>query len=70
MTHSVYEALLNSNAVIEFDNQGYILWANPNFLNLMEYELDEIEGRHHSIFLPEFHQHELEYQEMWNQLAE
>lgn len=70
MTHSVYEALLNSNAVIEFDNQGYILWANPNFLNLMEYELDEIEGRHHSIFLPEFRQHEMEYQEMWDQLAE
>lgn len=70
MTHSVYEALLNSNAVIEFDPQGYIQWANPNFLNLLGYELSEIHGKHHSIFLPEFHQHELEYQEMWNQLAE
>ena len=70
MAHSVYDALLNSNAVIEFDIQGNILWANSNFLNLLGYELSEILGKHHSLFLPEFHQHELEYQEMWNQLAE
>lgn len=70
MTHSVYEALLNSNAIIEFDIQGNVLWANSNFLNLMGYDLHQIVGRHHSIFLPEFHKHELEYQEMWNQLAE
>ncbi|WP_374075956.1 ATP-binding protein [Bdellovibrio bacteriovorus] len=70
MTHSVYEALLNSNAVIEFDIQGKILWANQNFLNLLGYELHELVGQHHSIFLPDFHQHELEHQEMWNQLAE
>lgn len=69
MNESVYDALLNSNAVVEFDVQGQILWANQNFLNIMGYELSEIVGQHHSIFLPEFHQHELEYQEMWNQLA-
>ncbi len=69
MTQSVYEALLNSNAVIEFDCQGYILWANTNFLNLLGYDLAEITGRHHSLFIPEFHQHELAYQEMWSQLA-
>lgn len=70
MSHSVYEALLNSNAIIEFDIQGRILWANQNFLNLTGYELDEIVGEHRSIFLPEFHQHELEYQEMWSQLIQ
>lgn len=70
MSHSVYEALLNSNAVIEFDVHGRILWANQNFLNLTGYELDEIIGEHRSIFLPEFHQHELEYQEMWTQLIQ
>ncbi|MBV2169489.1 MAG: response regulator [Bdellovibrio sp.] len=69
MNESVYDALLNSNAVVEFDVQGQILWANQNFLNIMGYELSEIVGQHHSIFLPEFHQHELEYQEIWNQLA-
>ncbi|WP_413943547.1 ATP-binding protein [Bdellovibrio sp. HCB-162] len=68
MTESVYEALLNSNAVIEFDIQGKILWANQNFLNLLGYQLHELVGQHHSIFLPEFYQHEFEYLEMWNQL--
>ncbi|KHD88636.1 MAG: histidine kinase [Bdellovibrio sp. ArHS] len=70
MTHSVYDALLNSNAVIEFDPQGYILWANRNYLNIMGYELEEIVGQHHSMFLPEKSQHELSYQQMWYQLAQ
>ncbi|WII72570.1 ATP-binding protein [Bdellovibrio sp. 22V] len=70
MNRSSYEALLDSNAVIEFDVNGHILWANQNFLNLMGYELNEIVGQHHSIFLPEFHQHELEYQERWTLLAQ
>jgi len=70
MTQSVYKALLNSNAIIEFDVKGNILWANANYLKLMGYELHEIVGKHHSIFLPEFHQHEFEYKEMWTHLAE
>lgn len=70
MTQSIYEAMLNSNAVIEFDTHGEVLWANQNFLNLMGYELEELVGQHHSIFLPDFHQHEVEYQEMWTQLAQ
>ncbi len=70
MTQSVYEALLNSNAVIEFDAEGHILWANTNFLQLLGYELDEVMGQHHSIFLPDYHQHEFEYRQMWIQLAQ
>ncbi|UOF00693.1 PAS domain-containing hybrid sensor histidine kinase/response regulator [Bdellovibrio reynosensis] len=69
MTESVFEALLDSNAVIEFDARGYILWANQNFLNLFGYAFEEIVGRHHSMFLPEFQNHELSYLEMWTQLA-
>ncbi|KYG70582.1 hybrid sensor histidine kinase/response regulator [Bdellovibrio bacteriovorus] len=70
MTNQVYDALLNSNAVIEFDAQGFILWANRNYLNIMGYELEEIVGQHHSMFLPEKSQHELSYQQMWYQLAQ
>lgn len=69
MAQSVYEALLNSNAIIEFDVKGHILWANQNFLNLFGYELSEIVGTHRSLFIPEFALHKIEYQEMWNQLA-
>ncbi len=69
MNDSVYEALLSSHALVEFSVDGHILWANQNFLNLMGYEFDEIVGRHHSIFLPEFEHHEKEYLEVWEHLA-
>lgn len=70
MTQSVYNALLDSNAIIEFDIRGNILWANRNFLNLMGYELSEIFGKHHSLFLPEPQQQEFEYSEMWSLLSQ
>lgn len=69
MTNSIYEALLNSNAVAEFDVQGHILWANQNFLRIFGYNLAEIVGLHNSIFLPDLHQHELEYYKMWTHLT-
>lgn len=69
MAQSIYEALLNSNAIIEFDVNGHILWANQNFLNLLSYDLYEIVGEHRSIFIPEFSRHEKEYEEMWTHLT-
>lgn len=48
------QALLNSleryMAVISFDSQGHVLEANDNFNKVMEYELDEIVGKHHEKF--------------------
>lgn len=69
MNNSVYDALLNSNAVIEFDVKGQVLWANENFLSLMGYELSEIQFKHRSIFLPEFEDHEADYQQIWDQVV-
>jgi len=69
MNVSVYESLLNSHALIEFNLNGTIQWANHNFLNLLGYEMDEIYGKHHSLFLPAYDQHEQEYKEMWSQLV-
>ncbi|MDG0815199.1 PAS domain-containing hybrid sensor histidine kinase/response regulator [Bdellovibrio svalbardensis] len=54
MNDSVFEALLNSHALVEFSVKGHILWANQNFLKLMGYEFDEIAGSPHSIFLSDF----------------
>ncbi len=68
MNRSAYEALVNSHALIEFDPEGKILWANRNFLNLVGYELCEIHGKHHSIFLPAYELHEKEYCELWDTL--
>ena len=45
-------AIHRSQAVIAFDVDGHILDANANFLAVMGYGLDEIRGRHHSLFVP------------------
>lgn len=40
-----------SQAVIEFDPDGVILTANGKFLDTVGYTLDEIRGKHHSLFV-------------------
>jgi methyl-accepting chemotaxis protein len=45
-------ALSRSQAVIEFNMDGSIVTANQNFLNALGYRLDEIQGKHHSMFVP------------------
>ncbi|ALO41631.1 methyl-accepting chemotaxis protein [Pseudoalteromonas phenolica] len=63
------EAIGRSQAVIEFDLQGYILYANENFLDVMGYSLDEVVGQHHSMFAePAFAQSE-EYADFWAALS-
>lgn len=64
------DAISRSQAVIEFDLQGNVLSANPNFLRTLGYTLPEIEGRHHSMFCePELVQ-QAEYRHFWADLAE
>jgi methyl-accepting chemotaxis protein len=45
------EAIGKSQAVIEFNLDGTILTANDNFLHALGYSLDEIKGKHHSMFV-------------------
>jgi len=45
------EALGRSLAIIEFDPKGVILTANENFCAALGYSLEEIRGRHHSLFV-------------------
>ena len=44
-------AINKSQAVIEFEMDGTIITANDNFLRVMGYTLDEVKGRHHSMFV-------------------
>jgi len=63
------EAIRRAQAVIEFQLDGTIVTANDNFLNTMGYGLDEIQGKHHSIFVdPEFSRG-AEYKEFWDALC-
>jgi methyl-accepting chemotaxis protein len=62
-------AIDRSQAVIEFDLTGRVLTANGNFLALMDYQLGEIVGRHHRIFVnPEFASTS-QYTAFWEALA-
>ena len=47
----VVGAIEHTLAMIEFDLDGHILTANQNFLNVMGYRLEEVRGRHHSMFV-------------------
>lgn len=62
------QAINNSQAVIEFLMDGTIISANDKFLNTMGYRLDEIQGRHHSIFVDPSEQNSQEYTDFWNNL--
>ncbi|MFC6743483.1 methyl-accepting chemotaxis protein [Methylobacterium tardum] len=62
-------ALHRSQAVIAFDPTGTILDANQNFLDAVGYRLDEIRGRHHSLFVDPIEQAGAAYREFWVRLA-
>lgn len=62
------EAINRANAIIEFDMQGNILAANENFLQLMEYSLEEIKGKHHSMFVPPKELASEAYEHFWKEL--
>jgi methyl-accepting chemotaxis protein len=61
-------AIVKSQAVIEFNMDGTIVTANDNFLGVMGYTLDEVKGKHHSIFVEESYRHSAEYKEFWAKL--
>ena len=62
------DALNKSQAVIEFNLDGTIVTANPNFLNAMGYRLDEIQGKHHSMFVDPELRDRPEYRAFWDAL--
>lgn len=62
-------ALDKSQAVIEFDTNGTILTANKNFLDAVGYQLSDIQGKHHSIFVTETDRNSTAYRQFWEDLA-
>ena len=61
-------AIRKSQAVIEFSMDGTILDANDNFLKALGYTLDEVKGKHHSIFVDEAYRQSGDYREFWAKL--
>src|SRR5262245_4961165 len=58
-------AVDRAQAVIEFKLDGTIVTANGNFLNAVGYSLGEIQGKHHSMFMPPVDRDSAAYREFW-----
>jgi methyl-accepting chemotaxis protein len=68
--HGQLTAISRSQAVIEFETDGTIITANPNFCSALGYGLDEIVGKHHRIFVDPAEAKSREYGEFWDRLRE
>ncbi len=62
-------ALDRSQAIIAFALDGTILEANSNFLAVMGYRLEEVLGRHHSMFMDEAEVASEAYSAFWAALG-
>ncbi|MCP3474292.1 PAS domain-containing methyl-accepting chemotaxis protein [Bradyrhizobium sp. CCGUVB1N3] len=58
-------AISRAQAVIEFNLDGTVVTANDNFLNALGYSLAEIQGKHHSLFMPSDQRDGAAYREFW-----
>jgi methyl-accepting chemotaxis protein len=66
----IKDALDKSQAIISFTPEGIILHANENFLSATGYRLEDIVGKHHSIFCEEAYTRTEEYKDFWAELRE
>lgn len=65
---AVLAAIERSVAMIEFDPNGKVLWANENFAKTMEYHMDEMPNLLHSKFCTEEFSKGREYLVFWRNL--
>ncbi len=66
---SEIDAVRRVRAVIEYDLDGTIRFANSNFLKIFGYRLEELAGRHHSILVTPSSRSSTEYRELWLKLG-
>lgn len=67
---ATWEAVLSSNAVIEFNLEGIVLSANESFLKLLGYAKEALIGQHHSLLVPPEDRDSEEYGQLWRILRE
>lgn len=58
-------AINKSQAVIEFNMDGTIITANEGFLSVVNYRLDEIVGKKHSMFVEPSYGESVDYENFW-----
>jgi methyl-accepting chemotaxis protein len=70
-SQAIKNAIDLSFAFIRFDADGNILQANENFVHTMGYDrLEQIQGKHHSLFVSQQYKNSPEYIQFWQHLKE
>ncbi len=54
--------------MIEFNMDGTVISANPNFLSVIGYSLEEVKGKHHRMFVDAREANSSEYRAFWEKL--
>ena len=62
-------AINRAQAVITLELDGTVRTANDNFLRTMGYSMDEIKGKHHSMFVTPEERNSQQYREFWLKLT-
>lgn len=68
LDRSTLAAISRSQAVIEFSPEGKVLTANANFLAVMGYDLSEVVGHHHRMFVEPAYANSPQYAAFWERL--
>jgi methyl-accepting chemotaxis protein len=63
------DAVSRAQPIIEYLPDGTILTANENTLNMTGFRLEEIQGRHHSMFVDPAYAQSEAYREFWRRLG-
>ena len=66
---AIYQALDRIQAIVEFDLDGTVISANQNFLDIFDYDLNEVVGQHHKMFCDAEYVMSDAYTEFWNCLS-
>ena len=61
-------AISQSQAVVELDIHGTILNANDNFLAMIGYSLQELQGKHHRLLIDQVEANSVSYRQLWSNL--
>lgn len=67
---AILEALDKSLAIIEFKPDGTIVSANRSFLDAMGYAIEEVRGKHHSLFCEQNYANSADYRKFWEELRQ
>ncbi len=65
---NLYEAISNSSFVMEYNTDGYITSVNQAYLDLLEYTMDEVVGKHHSYQMEFTEEQRKNYRVFWEEL--